>query len=77
MLQCVNKMHPSACYLTANTKTQQIAVADMRENQWTFLMDFISSNNFANSGSFAKVSVPVQFLVSMQRADIQINNKGL
>ena len=44
------------------------------ENRWTFFIvqhgrDFILLNNFANSGSFAKVSVPVHiynFLIDIR-----------
>ena len=40
------------------------------KNQWSFLLlydtsiDFNSSNNFSKLGSFAKVSVPLQFIIS-------------
>ena len=51
-------------------KTPQICITtDMqKKNQWTFLLynaavDFSSRNNFANLGSFAKISVPVQTII--------------
>ena len=49
-------------------KTQQIShYRHAKKNQWTFLLystgvNISSRNNFANLGSFAKVSVTVQFI---------------
>ena len=62
------KIHP--CYRKAPIymlsrskapKTQQIVVTNMREKTVDLAgLDFRPRNNFANLGSFAKVSVPVQ-----------------
>ena len=45
-----------------------LEIQTYKKNQWTFLwnhtgVDFSSRNNFANLGSFGKVSVPVQFII--------------
>ena len=51
---------------TQNTANLSLQTCD--KNQWTFLLhsmsvNFSSRNNFANSGSFAKVSVPVRSII--------------
>ena len=47
-----------------STQNSKFGITYIRKNQWTFLLfntsfDFSSSNNFANSDSFAKVFVSV------------------
>ena len=53
--------------------TANLPLQTYEKNQWTFLLfntgvDFSLRNNFANSGSFAKVSVPVHIYNSLIRA---------
>ena len=51
---------------TQNAANLPLQTCDKK--QWTFLLNdtgvgFNSRNNFANLGSFAKVSVPLQFVI--------------
>ena len=62
------KKHPFTSYPAAkHPKHHKLVVTDIRENQYTFLLtpyrmgvNSSSCNNFANLGSFAKVSVSVE-----------------
>ena len=51
--------------------TANLPLQTYEKNQWTFLLfntgdDFSRRNNFANSGPFAKVSVPVHIYNSLK-----------
>ena len=67
MLQCVNKKYSSTCCpLAKHPKHNKIAVTNMREKPVDLYrtgVNFSSRNNFANLGSLAKVSVPVQSII--------------
>ena len=56
----VRKKRPFTSYPAArHPKHSKFAITDMREKP----VGFSSRNNFANLGSFAKVSDPVQFII--------------
>ena len=66
----LEKNHPFTCCPTAkHAKHNKLAVTDIREKPVNFFndtaraLDLCSRNNFANLGSFAKVSVPVQSII--------------
>ena len=67
----VGKKHPFTGYpAVKHPKHSKFAITDVGENRWIFLLfntgvDFSLRNNFANSGSFAKVSVPVHIYNSL------------
>ena len=66
----VKKKRPFTSYLAAkHSKHRKFATTDMRQKPVDFFLlysagvNFSSRNNFANLGSFAKVSAPVQFMI--------------
>ena len=64
-----SEKHPFSSYHAAkHSKRSKFAITHMWGKQVNFLLyntgvDFISRNNFANLGSFAKFSVPVQSVI--------------
>ena len=66
----LGKRHPFTSYSTEkHPKHSKFAITDMREKPaFVFLVydtgvDFSARNNFSNSGSFAKVSIPVGSII--------------
>ena len=70
------KKHPSSGYPTAkHPKHRKLAITDIREKPVNFFLLFNTGvnvglrNNSANSGFFAKVSVPVHIYNSLDRSN--------
>ena len=60
--------HLQVIALQSSQKAGNLPLQTCEENQWTFLLydsgvNFSLRNNFANLGSFAKVSVPLQLII--------------
>ena len=66
----VGKKHPFTSYLAEkHPKRSKFAITDMRQKPVNLFLLYVTSvgfnsrNNFVNLGSFAKVSVPLKFII--------------
>ena len=71
ILQCINKTHPFAsCPSAKHQNIASLGLQTYEKNQWTFLWYRTGScNNFVNLGSFAKISVPAESIISCFNTD--------